>query len=164
MRVVGMSIVTVVCAVAAPGVAGAGVTRAEGGPPPSAVAQYIEAVPTSSGDHVPGSRQTGHQTVQPQAPSPQVARTIERQGGSDAPALVRIVSSPDYGAPTHAPAHRSAIGSPAALATRDPNVFSAAFGGGSSHDVALFIGALALITCAAVVVTVVRRRLRRLRG
>ena len=158
MRPVRMSIVGLVCAAAAPGVAGAGVTHAAGGPPPSAIAQYIEAVPTSSGDRVAGASPTLHQAAQPQAPSPQVARTIKRQGGSDAAALTRIVSSPDYGAPTHAPPHESAIASPAFLAARDPTVLSAAFSGGSSHDVALFLGALALITGAAIAAAVVRRR------
>ena len=99
-----------------------------------------------------------HQAAQPQAPSPQVARTIKRQGGSDAKALTRIVSSPDYGAPTHASPRESAVGSPAVLAASNPSVLSAAFSGGSGHDVALFLGALALITGAAVAAAVLRRR------
>ena len=157
MRAVRMSILSIVCAAAAPGVASASAARAAGPPPPSAIAQYIEAVPTSSGDSVPGTP-NAHGAVQPQSPSPQVARTIRRQGGSDAAALTRIVSNPEYGAPTHAPPRDSTVRVPALPAIRDPSVLAAAFSGGSSHDAALFLGSLALITCAAVSTALLRRQ------
>lgn len=159
MRAVRVSLVTVVCTAAVPGVAGASVTRAATSPPPSAVAQYVEAIPTSSGDQALGSRPAGAQAVQPQAPPPPpVVRSIERQGGADAPALKRIVSSPDYGAPTRTRARKSPTGSPV-LAARDPGLLSAAFGGGgSAHDADWGLGALALITVTAGTLTFLRRR------
>ena len=161
MRAVRVSMVTVVCAAALPGAAGAGTMHATTSPPPpAAVAQYVEVIPTSSGDQALGSRPGAAPAQAPVStlPAP-VVRRIERQGGTDAPALKRIVSSPDYGAPTRIRVRESPTSSPPVLPTRDPGLLSAAFGGGGSGDDAGWVlGALVLISGIAVAARFRRRR------
>jgi hypothetical protein len=65
-------------------------------PPPdvSSIEQYIEQIPTSRGSRVAGQ---GDEKGQPLAP--RARRALREEGGTDAPALERIATSPAYGAP-----------------------------------------------------------------
>jgi hypothetical protein len=74
--------------------AGAHAAGASGGPGSSAIAQYVEMVPTGTGDQPPGVG-SQQETKLP----PKLKHRIQTQGGSDAPALVAVASSPTYGAP-----------------------------------------------------------------
>src|SRR3954464_8236753 len=94
----GPGIVAVVVSLAR--LAGSQDAFAKGKPPKvqdqSAVAQYRESIPTSSGPELTGSAATRT------APLPAaVHATITREGGSEAGLLVTVATSSAYGAPQH---------------------------------------------------------------
>src|SRR6266511_1975409 len=63
------------------------------GDPASSVAQYVERLPTSCGNHATG---TGNRTTKlPRS----IQEKIDQQGGSDATLLQNIATSESYGAP-----------------------------------------------------------------
>ena len=68
--------------------------NADGGPPDSAVSQYVETVPTSD-----GSVAVGVGKVRRAPLSPVVAQQLSSAGSSGA-ALEAVASSSSYGAPT----------------------------------------------------------------
>jgi len=61
----------------------------------SAVAQYIETIPTSA-----GPARTGRIGATPRPLPPQVASEAREQGGNDAEALIELATSPTHGAPS----------------------------------------------------------------
>jgi hypothetical protein len=63
--------------------------------PPSAVAQYIEQIPTASGSVV-GPLQRGSAAPLPRS----VDARLESEAGAEAPLLRDVATSPRYGAPT----------------------------------------------------------------
>jgi hypothetical protein len=71
-------------------------------PPEAAVLQYREAVPTGAGPVAPGA--TGGRST---PLSPAAAQALAAAGGADRPALERVATSSDFGAPpTAGPAGR----------------------------------------------------------
>jgi septal ring-binding cell division protein DamX len=58
------------------------------------IAQYVEQLPTSKGSRAGGVAKPGTRRLRPS-----VQRRIQREGGSDAPALRELVTSPVLGAP-----------------------------------------------------------------
>jgi hypothetical protein len=84
--------------------ASAHATGVSGAPGSSAIAQYVEMVPTGTGDQPLGA------ASQPDTKLPaKLKHTIEAQGGSDASELVAVASSPTYGAPPPEPAPTPAV-------------------------------------------------------
>ena len=61
----------------------------------SAISQYVEALPTSSGPAA-----TGRRGGRPRPLPPLVAARVREQGGDDAEALIEVATSPTYGAPS----------------------------------------------------------------
>jgi hypothetical protein len=61
----------------------------------SAVDQYVEAIPTSS-----GPAPTGSSRAAPRPLPPQVEAEVRATGGADAEELIEIATSPTYGAPS----------------------------------------------------------------
>lgn len=72
-------------------------TAAAQAPPPEdvpAASAYVEAIPTGR-----GSRPSGAAGGNGRSLDPRVEATLEREGGSDAPVLRDVATSPAYGAP-----------------------------------------------------------------
>jgi hypothetical protein len=74
--------------------AGTAVPAVAAGPPPPAIAQYVEVIPAAGGDAVAGYAKP-HFRPLPNA----VERKITQQAGSQAPVLTAIAGSSVYGAP-----------------------------------------------------------------
>lgn len=76
---------------------------AEAGSLPPAIAVYTEQVPTAAGGEEPA---TEPKPQRPAPVTPAVQHAIVRSGGSDAPALERVVSSASLGAAAALPPAR----------------------------------------------------------
>lgn len=125
-------------------------------PPPadvSAIAVYVEQIPTSTGAVVPGQKSSGPAKAQLSAPS---AAALERQGGDDSAILERVATSPELGAPVRVvPAD---VGELEPERTAFPDVrISVAEG---SSRIPWLLAALALITGALTAAWAARRRPR----
>jgi hypothetical protein len=133
-------------------------------PPPddSAISQYVEGVPAAGGTKTPGVGRRGKPKALPTA----VRAALNASGGSDAPALQQLATSPDLGAPAR-PAPRAAAVAAAAVARPSEEgsppvaalsaaVTAAGDGGGGRFAV---LG-LALLAITAVVLASARRRVR----
>ena len=77
-------------------------------PQDSGISQYVESVPSGGGPAEPGA---GKPTSPAGRLSPRASKLLTQQGGPDAPALRRIATSPDLGAPAGA----TSVASPGAL-------------------------------------------------
>jgi hypothetical protein len=147
----------------------------------SAVDQYVEDVPTSSGSTIPGKNKPKKNSL-----PPSVSNQIERQGGSDAAILREVASSPDYGAPaatppkakkkagakaaakgdaarTNRPAREEGGGIPAPSDSSASEAVSAAVSAAQGGDAARLVGlliALFVISLAALTAAGLRHRRR----
>lgn len=130
-------------ALVAPGPAGAD------SPPPgwAAVDQYREAIPGAVGSIVPGAEPR----ARPEPLSERVARLVSAEGGSDAPLLRRVATSPTYGAPPRQPGVGASGGEgrPEARTTLSSRsvgsaIIHALAGGGRIGGVAAFMALTAL--------------------
>ena len=90
-----MAIAAVLISLAATGPASAATPPGNPLQDVSAIDQYVEAIPTSSGPAA-----TGGGSAKPRPLPPDVASEIREQGGNDADALMEVATSPRYGAPT----------------------------------------------------------------
>jgi len=81
----------------------------------SAVAQYIEAIPTSA-----GPARTGRIGATPRPLPPQVASKAREQAGDDAEALIELATSPTHGAPS-----RPTLGGSGEAAPAQPSALDA---------------------------------------
>lgn len=162
VRVVAMAAILLLTV--APGSADA--ARHDQGPPDqSAIDQYVEVIPTS----------TGGRTVRVGAtslPIPQaVARGIARSGGGDAATLRAIVSNPAYGAGRPHPTRKGGTTQPApatsprsqptvgpATGGADPSLAAAAFSSMGAGTTAWLIAGLVAITLIALAARLARRR------
>ena len=175
-RAVGLAVLLVLTAFAAPGQA---LAKTPPKPPPdtSAIDQYIEVVPTGG-----GGVGLGVGAAQSTAVSKRIGKLISAQGGKDAATLGAVVSSSVYGAPqqrlhqTSAPKKQPPVKSktktkakaknepaPKSAAPASPSALSAvvsASGGGGSHAFWL-LGILVVTTVAALVTAALRQRARR---
>jgi hypothetical protein len=174
-RAVGLAVLLVVTAVAAPGHA---LAKAPPKPPPdtSAIDQYIEVVPTGGGGVGLGVGAAHSTRV-----SKRIGKLLSTRGGKDAATLGAVVSSSVYGAPqqrlheTSAPEQQTSAPkkhtsgktqnepAPKQAAPASPSALSAvvsASGGGGSHAFWL-LGILVVTTLAALVTAALRQRARR---
>jgi len=139
---------------------------AGGSPPPrpkdAAVAQYVEAIPTSGGDVPAGATGT--------RPLPaQLSKTIERLGGDEAPALEKVARSAAYGAPQRQlvrPVRHRATSRPPSPSVRAPRTASrpalsaaaTTVTGSGSGSITFALGAMTAIAVAGSAIFVNRRR------
>lgn len=125
-------------------------------PPPadvSAIAVYVEQIPTSTGAVVPGQKSSGPAKAQLSAPA---SAALERQGGDDSAILERVATSPELGAPVRVvPADVGEL-EPERTAFPDVRILVA---DGSSR-IPWLLAALALITGALTAAWAARRRPR----
>ena len=93
-------------------------------PPPAAIAQYVEQIPTASGPH------PGHTPATVSKLPEKTIHEIQQHAGTDAGALKAIATSSDLGAPaTPRPRHDEARSSVQRLADGNtPSALSAAAG------------------------------------
>jgi len=132
-------------AMALSGGAAAGDREGYGGDPASAIAQYIEAIPTASGER----STTAGADSKISLPSTLLHR-IDRQGGRDAGALKRIVADPAYGATPRT--------APALGVSKPSDASDATFGsGGGGFSSAWLIGGVTILTVLAVCLRLARR-------
>ncbi len=129
--------------------------------PPSSVAQYIEQMPSSC-----GSKPTGTDTSTRNVPKA-IENKIDKQGGQDAALLHKIVSSGQYGAPTHQKIKAPKPGSKAILSdseTRRSNPLAASVGvitDGSDSRLIVLVVLMAAVAGVVLVSALRRRRLTR---
>lgn len=135
------------------GAIAAGTADAAPPPPPgdSAVAQYVEMIPTAGGGSASGAS-TG-----PSASIPAGLAKRINKAGKDASVLTRVVSSPALGAPPRGPWGRT---EPRLPSTGSPNALAALSDVGSRGVVlGLFVAmGLILVATIAAAVTAGRRR------
>lgn len=131
-------------------------------PPPasSAIAQYVEILPTASGGSAVGTGSGRGQTL-PRA----ISRAIGRAHGSEATLLRDVATSPRYGAPTVSKTKRQTHTTPRQSSSQSrphtPGALSAvvsATGVASARDIGILIAALAFSTILIGVVALSRRR------
>ena len=65
-----------------------------GGPPPAAIAQYVEVIPAAGGSVVAGR---GRPTVSRLPPA--IEQSLDEQAGNEAPVLKKLATSSRFGAP-----------------------------------------------------------------
>jgi hypothetical protein len=122
-------------------------------PPVSAVAQYVETIPTSDGGTAAGS--PADEQASPSVPlTPTSREALKQRGGNDAKPLEALATRPEYGAPrpiTEAPTTQSVDFAPVSAS------LSAAAGSAGNSLLPLFIG-MALIALATVVAAARARR------
>jgi hypothetical protein len=127
----------------------AGAAHTPGHPPPAAIEQYIEQVPTSQ-----GSRPAGVGKAR-KRPLPQsVRQRLVQQGGTDAPTLERIATDPTLGAPARKLKRPKGYAERAAT-TDDPDAsraLSAAVEAAGSGSDARIIGLLVALVAITVLV------------
>ncbi len=132
------------------------------GDPASSVAQYVEQIPTSCGNHATG---TGNRSTKlPRS----IQKKIDQQGGSDATLLQNIATSESYGAPpqkikspkAQAKADRHSKIVSDSAATHSSNPLSASVSVVTDGSDARLIALVVLMVGIAVLVlaTAVRRR------
>jgi hypothetical protein len=124
-------------------------------PPTSAIAQYVEQVPTSSGGQALGSGTTRAGKL-----SGKVKQQIVREGGKDAGLLEAVATSSAYGAPAAgaAASRKGRTGKSPSLSRQD---VSSALGPLATASDARLIGlgvVMLLVTLAALVGSAVRQR------
>jgi hypothetical protein len=167
-RAVGLAVLLVLTAFAAPGQA---LAKTPPKPPPdtSAIDQYIEVVPTGG-----GGVGLGVGAAQSTAVSKRIGKLLSAKGGKDAATLGAVVSSSVYGAPqqrlhqTSAPKKQATAKTknepaPKSATPASPSALSAvvsASGGSGSHAFWL-LGILVVTTLAALVTAALRQRARR---
>lgn len=139
--------------------------RAAERPPVSAIAQYVEQIPTAEGSATPGVGKTTKTTL------PRETRSRLRSGtdATTAAALTEIATSSAYGAPTgkiaRAAEPRSARDSARVRGDSEPRLSSSlgsaveAVGSGSDRRLAVLL-AIVLLTTAVAVAAAVRSRNR----
>jgi hypothetical protein len=93
----------------------AGVANAGKGPFASAVAQYVEMVPTGAGDKPLGVGTTSTTKL-----APRIEKQIHNDAGKDAAALTVVATSSAYGAPTAPAAHPTAKPKPTSTPSSQP--------------------------------------------
>src|SRR5262249_43650364 len=145
--------------------AGTAAPAVAAGPPPPAIAQYVEVIPAAGGDAVAGYTKP-HFRPLPNA----VERKITQQAGGQAPVLTAIAGSSLYGAPqsklrlTHHVAKPSKPASPQAgekrrpkesaeaklrAATRSAGTLSGGGGGSSLLGLGIAVAVLTVLLVAA---------------
>lgn len=115
-------------------------------PPVSAVAQYVETIPTGDGGIASGPR-AQEQPLQPVPLAPAAREALEQRGGKDAEPLATLATRPEYGAPR-------AIPDAATTQSVDFAPLSAALsatGDGAGNSLLPLLVGMALIAVATVV-------------
>jgi hypothetical protein len=88
-------------------------------PPTSAISQYVEQLPSSTGSvGLGGSGGSAATKPKPKPLPPKVSKAIARDGGDDATVLEQVATNPDYGAPAAAPKAAKRSGATGTTSTR----------------------------------------------